>query len=281
MIFLIGAARSGTKFLRNLLAESEAASCVPFDINYVWRYRNESQPDDIISPELATKEIADFISNTITNMARKTSGTASPIVIEKTVSNVFRVPFVYELFPEAKFVHLIRDGRDVALSAARQWEATDSMGYLFDKIRYFPIRNWTYGVWYLKNALRNRRRSNQSTKIWGPRYPGIEKDLGRISTLEIAAKQWSESILAAQNGLNTVPTSQTFVIHYEDLVTDSGHLRDLVSFLGLPDPENILTSYKSQVSKSKGGMWDQLTKESQSNLLKYLKPALLKFGYLA
>jgi hypothetical protein len=35
---------------------------------------------------------------------------------EKTPINVMHIPFLAETFPEARFVHLIRDGRDVALS---------------------------------------------------------------------------------------------------------------------------------------------------------------------
>jgi hypothetical protein len=40
-----------------------------------------------------------------------------PLVGDKTPGYVRRLPLLHELFPEARFVHLIRDGRDVALSA--------------------------------------------------------------------------------------------------------------------------------------------------------------------
>jgi protein-tyrosine sulfotransferase len=35
---------------------------------------------------------------------------------EKTPENIVQLPFLIELFPEAKFVHIIRDARDVAVS---------------------------------------------------------------------------------------------------------------------------------------------------------------------
>lgn len=280
MIFLIGAARSGTKFLRDLLAESEVASCIPFDVNYVWRYRNESAPSDMISPDLATREVAEYIRHTLAYMAERASGRTCPAVIEKTVSNVFRVPFILRIFPNAKFVHLVRDGRDVALSAARQWTAPSDVSYLMEKLRYFPVKNWAYGVWYLKDTLRNRLEKKQEKKTWGPRYPGINEDIGKRSIPEIAARQWSESVFAAHTGFASVPEKQKLSIRYEDLVSDSKYLRQLAEFLELPDIETIVEHYDERVRRDKGGAWDQLPDEEQRRLMSILEPALLKFGYL-
>jgi len=281
MVFLIGAARSGTKFLRDLLAESEAAVCVPFDVNYVWRYRNESLPDDFIPPESADHEIADFIGRTLTRMAQKAAGESRPIVIEKTVSNVFRVPFIYRLFPDARFVHLIRDGRDVTLSAARQWESPSDVGYLFDKLRYFPVRNWAYAIWYIRNALQSRFRKKAVVPVWGPRYPGVDRDVGNLTVLEIAAMQWSKSLLAAREGLAVVPEDQRFSIHYEDLVANPLHLSDLVRFLELPDPARIAERYENTVSRDTGGAWGKLRLDLRSDLMKILEPGLLAGGYIS
>ena len=44
-VFIIGAARSGTKFLRDLGAASPHVDVIPFDINFLWRLGNESAPD--------------------------------------------------------------------------------------------------------------------------------------------------------------------------------------------------------------------------------------------
>lgn len=280
LVFLIGAARSGTKFLRDLLAESESTSCVPYDVNYVWRYRNESRPDDIFPPESASEEVATYVRKTLTRMAHRAAGKSAPIIIEKTVSNVFRVPFILQLFPDATFIHLVRDGRDVALSAARQWESPSKMSYLFDKICYFPIQNWAYGLWYVRNSLRVRLAKKQGTKIWGPRYAGIDQDIGKLTQLEISAKQWSESVTAALDGLTMVPEGQKFCIRYEDLVADSRYLRELIRFLELPDPEHIIAHYDKQVSRSKGGSWVQLSKERKARVMSFLEPTLSQIGYV-
>lgn len=47
---------------------------------------------------------------------------------EKTPMNVMHIPFLARTFPEARFIHLIRDGRDVALSYLDTDFGVDSLG---------------------------------------------------------------------------------------------------------------------------------------------------------
>ena len=52
IVIIIGAARSGTKYLRDVLATAPNAARVPYDINYIWRYGSESHPDDALPASL-------------------------------------------------------------------------------------------------------------------------------------------------------------------------------------------------------------------------------------
>lgn len=279
-VFLIGAARSGTKFLRDLLSSCDSVASVPFDVNYVWRYQNESLPDDRIPPGNANPEISRYIHHTLEKMARRHNGRATPIIIEKSVSNVLRVPFIHALFPQARFIHLLRDGRDVALSAARQWENPSDVSYLLDKIRYFPVRNARYAFWYLWNRIKSRFSAHRGLGIWGPRYPGIEADARTMSPLEIAAKQWSESASAAGRDFALLPERQKFTIRYEDLVGDSRCLLELVEFLNLPDAGTVVARYDDVVQRNKSGAWRQLPRQQQSAVLGQIQHSLRSFGYI-
>jgi hypothetical protein len=49
-IFLVGAARSGTKFLRDILVAGQGTAAVPYDLNYIWRYRVADVSHDILDP---------------------------------------------------------------------------------------------------------------------------------------------------------------------------------------------------------------------------------------
>jgi len=278
-VFLIGAARSGTKFLRDVLAASDFVARVPFDVNYVWRYGNESLPDDRIDDHNATPEIRQYIRATLTRMARRSKGFPAPIVIEKSVSNVFRVPFMFRLFPDAKFIHLVRDGRDVSLSAARQWENPSDARYLIGKIRYFPLRNVKYALWFLKNALSRRSEGSRRFPVWGPRYSGIDRDVAELTAIEIAAKQWSESVLAASEGLALIPDQQKSTIRYEDLVSNVGFLSKLTEFLELPDPDTVIANYNDVLEGGKSGAWRALPETEQSAMLRLIEPQLRQLGY--
>ncbi|MFZ2507561.1 MAG: sulfotransferase, partial [Steroidobacteraceae bacterium] len=182
MLILICAARSGSKYLRDLLGVSAECAVVPYDINYVWRHGNDSAADDALPPEAAGERQTSYIRQVIPRMAGVRNKRDTRLVVEKTVSNSLRVPFVAQIFPDARYVHLVRDGRAVAESARRIWHEPQSNDYLLDKLRYFPLRNYRYAFWYLRNRLRMATGSSGPT-VWGPRYPGIEQDLGSMDLL--------------------------------------------------------------------------------------------------
>ena len=52
-------------------------------------------------------------------LLRRTKNSGIRYLIEKTPSNCFRVGFLAALFPEAKYIQIIRVGRDVAISSMR------------------------------------------------------------------------------------------------------------------------------------------------------------------
>ena len=280
-VFLIGAARSGTKFLRDVLGSSECVSIVPFDINYVWRYGQEERADDCIPPQESTSKAKHYIGRTIRTMARpRLSGRDSSIVIEKTVSNVFRIPYIHRLFPDARFIYLVRDGRDVAESAARMWREPADLGYLARKAYSFPVRHYGYAAWFLMNRLRGLGNRGRRKGIWGPRYPGIVEDLGTSSVIEIAAKQWFESVRAAAEGLEAVPPDKKCMIRYENLVSDPAALRTVLEFIQVPDVSTVVSHFSKELRADLGGKWKLLPPEEQVRILEIQQEALADLGYL-
>lgn len=142
-VIVIGAARSGTKFLRDILAAGAGVAVVPYDVNYVWRIGVGSAPDDCLEPAQLTDRQRRFIRSTLPALAHMKPG---EILLEKTVSNTLRVAFVEAVLPQARYVHLIRDGRDVTESAMRLWQAPPSWGSLIDKFRNMPLANFGYAA---------------------------------------------------------------------------------------------------------------------------------------
>ncbi|MGH7690051.1 MAG: sulfotransferase family protein, partial [Gemmatimonadaceae bacterium] len=196
-LVLVGAARSGTKLLRDLIAEHPAVDRVPYDVNYIWRLGNDSVPHDELGVELATPRVRARIRRHILNFSR-----GAPWLVEKTVSNTLRVDFVDAVFPfpDALYVHLVRDGRDVAESAARQWTAPPDWGAMLRKLPGFPLSMiGGYGMRYAAAALRRAtgRDVVHAAPVWGPAHRDIQHDLTTRPLLDVCALQWQASVLRA------------------------------------------------------------------------------------
>jgi hypothetical protein len=119
-IFLIGAARSGTTFLGDAIGRITEVS-----------YHHEP-----VATKLAGRYVYD--GSWSERRARTYFRTVYAWLLryqldggrrfaEKTPTNAFLVPFLGRTFPDAQFIHLIRDGRDVAASHIRKpWLRADS-----------------------------------------------------------------------------------------------------------------------------------------------------------
>lgn len=215
-IVIIGAARSGTKILRDVLARATGAGAVPYDAGFVWRYGNEQIPHDKLDPETAQPKVVDFIQRYVGRYASPATGA----VIEKTVGNTLRVPFVAAVIPGASFVHLIRDGVDVTESARRQWLEPPDLGYLARKLGHFPVRLVpNYGRKYAASLLTRSRQSGSRVWTWGPRYPGIDQDVRNEPLLTVCARQWRSSVEEARRGLVQVD-APGIEVRYEQLISD-------------------------------------------------------------
>ncbi|GAB3915586.1 hypothetical protein GCM10011575_47060 [Microlunatus endophyticus] len=275
-IVLIGAARSGTKIVRDALAEAAGCGRVPYDIGFVWRYRNERAESDILDPATVTPRIRSFVRDYIERYA--TDGSLK--VIEKTVGNALRLPFVHAVLPDAVFVHLVRDGVDVSESIRRQWLAPAGGRYVMAKMRHFPLRLVpSYGRKYTAAQLhRIARKSRVGT--WGPRYPGIDQDVRRESLLTVSARQWRTSVEYAASQLPQIGVPY-FDVRYEDIVADPpGTLAALLDDLGLPYTDKNLLRTASRFDPGRVGRGaTSLTSEELTELDREIRPVLCRLGY--
>jgi hypothetical protein len=277
-IILIGAARSGTKFLRDLIGAAPGFAAVPYDVNYVWRTGNEGLDHDELDPVGLTEARRGTIRASIKALARRSDDRDT--IVEKTVSNTLRVPFVDAIFPDARFLHLVRDGRAVTESALRMWKAPPDRRGLWRKLKELPPGQYSYVWWFARNYIKGRLSGREGGQVWGPRYRGILDDLARLPLEAVVARQWARSVTAATRDLAALPPERSLTIRYEDLLNNRESIAKLADFVGLGETEGLAARFDSTVDRDNSEKWRNiLTGETLTTIENEAMPALRIHGY--
>jgi hypothetical protein len=86
-----------------------------------------------------------------------------PFVGDKSPGYIRSIRTLHDLFPEARFVHLIRDGRDVAISATR-WAKAERVFRDYPTWPHEPVT--TAALWWERNVRLGREAAEQLPDGW-------------------------------------------------------------------------------------------------------------------
>lgn len=278
-IIIVASGRSGTKMLRGILDSHPHVKCFPREINYIWRHGNCGYPTDELLPEHARPEVVQYIRKRFEALGR---GGRDVRVLEKTCSNSLRIGFVHTVFPEAFFVHLIRDGRAVAESARRNWLGHHSLGYLLEKARWVPpVDVPYYALRYFRYQTARFRSPVHAHGSWGPRFVGLDKLVAERSMIEVCGLQWKTCVQRATAALKYVPPDQTVTVRYEDLVRDPvAQSRKIFEAVGLTFAPECERHVVRELHQSNLRKWhDVLTEEDLRLLMPHIGDVLQGLGY--
>lgn len=273
-VFVIGAARSGTKYLRDLVTESPSTCVIPFDVNFLWRLGSESSPHDELSGSDLSPAQRERVRRSIVRAAAWKPG---KVLVEKTVSNALRVDFVKTIFPEARFVHLIRDGRSVIESVRRVWDIPTTLKYKISKLRYYPWTNLRYAARVVSDSLPGNRTTK---RVWGVRYNGIDKDLESQSRLQICANQWVNCIEISRKQLADVPPTDVLNIRYEDMLQDENVFQGYCDFVGIPSDDSVRQAHGARTRTDTTEKWRGcFTEQDIQEVAPIIDPIQQRLGY--
>lgn len=258
-LFVTGAARSGTHLLATLVHEATGCTYLG-EVNDFWRSTAPRLRHDMIPTGDAIPAVADRFFRTFGSLASAEGDAAW--LLDKTAANSLRLPFLYRLFPDACFVHIIRDGRDVAISVRRKYQGDTrkitkmaepgqasrprpSVGAGLAQLRgklatgLSPRRVLTEPRRYLAAGLRMLGVSARHP--WGPAVPGLEAMIRSHSTLEVAAYQWRCCVEHALSFHAAYPQATYVEIRYEQLLADpEAALAPLWALLKIRTPVSAL-----------------------------------------
>lgn len=114
LAFVVGCARSGTSILGEALAAHPGVEYL-FELSPMWSELIEDREDHRLEAADAAPDLARGAYLALAGAAKGRAATGA-LVIEKNPKHVLRLGFLGVLFPWARFVHILRDGRDVTAS---------------------------------------------------------------------------------------------------------------------------------------------------------------------
>lgn len=279
-VIIIGAPRSGTNMLRDVLTTLPDVATWPCDeINYIWRHGNVRYPSDELPAEFASSRVRRYVQRRFDSVAdRYGAGT----VVEKTCANSLRVEFVDQIVPDARYVFIRRDGMDAVGSALKRWKAEMDWPYVLRKARFIPASDLPYyGGRYFWNRVYRLFSREQRLAFWGPKIDGMEAILARHTLEEVCALQWQRCVERSVAAFERMPGEKYLEVGYEDFVSaPKVELARILAFAGLTVDEAQMESAVAGVSpRSLGRGREALGRDMAQRLGTLVGDTLDRYGY--
>lgn len=280
-VIILGAARSGTNMLRDVLCSLPGFGTWPCDeINYIWRHGNVCHPSDEFTPEQATAPIQRYIRRQFDWVARRYN---AHTVVEKTCANSLRVGFVDQIVREAQYIFIRRNGLDAVGSALKRWTAKLDLVYILRKARFVPPTDLPfYAGRYLGNRLYRLVSREQRLAFWGPKLNGMKELLTRYSLEEVCALQWKRCVDAVTEAFSEMPNDRWVEVGYEDFVRNpEEELSKVIGFLGLKVANELRRQAVAKVTPANIGKGrTALGEKTVKRLMPLIQDTMARYGYM-
>jgi hypothetical protein len=204
-VFIISPPRSGSTMLFETLAQARNVYTIGGESHQLIEGVRALSPQargfdsNRLLAEDATDELAKvlrsrFFAALRDREQRRPDGATRVRMLEKTPKNALRIPFLAQVFPDARFIYLHRDPHQVLASMIEAW---NSGGF-----RTYPqLPDWRGLPWSMLLV------------------PGWRELIGR-PLHEIVAVQWRTTVQLMLDDLERLPRGRWVVTSYDALLTD-------------------------------------------------------------
>lgn len=193
--------------------------------------------------------------------------------IERSGNSITMVKALHRLFPDAKFVHIHRDGREVAMSIRN-----------FMPLRVFFhswIRLRRIGVDLLKTPFRYS--DSLMVNTFAPlisRMMPVEYFLENEPTPEQAGAFWSAMISQGMRDLATVPAENIHTMTYTDLVENPRETIEAFQQFAAPELANDdWLDAAAKLPRQSNPKWQSLSADEIERLERACAPGMKVLGY--
>ena len=218
-VFIISAPRSGSTLLFETLQRAPAIHTIGSESHRLIEsiptlgIADRGFESNRLQAIDATPDVRDELRARFRARAVDRDGTPAPTasrfrLLEKTPKNALRIPFLREVFPEALFVYLYRDPRQVLSSMIDAW--------LSGKFQTYPgLPGWPHAYWSLL-----------LTPGW--------RELAGKPLQEIVAGQWQCATTVMLDDLAALPADRWTALRYDAFIAEpDARIGALCQALGL------------------------------------------------
>ncbi len=275
-IFILGAPRSGTAILADIVRCHPDLASVR-EPRLLWRYGNDTK-SDLLQPRDARPEVVAHIRS---SFAQEVRAQGRRRLLEKLPSNSLRIPFMRQVFPDARILHITRNGPDAIAAIHRRWQEPPKdlrvprqRDRLVRHLREASPRQYPhYARELVRQLMPTALRDMTGIRPWGPRLPGLDGLVRDLDLLDVCSIQWRTCVeLAAHHG-RQLPSGHYLECRVETL--DGEVVRRIGEVCQLGDVDPLLRALNFEYDRSRVlPRADALSDEELRRVMSWIEPTL-------
>lgn len=276
-IFLLGNVRSGTSMMHDLFdTHPEVKSW--YEPRTIWVYADPGRRHDRFDENDASPRVVNYIRGRFLKYQQQHGELR---IMEKTPSNLLRIPYVRAIFPESRFLYLVREPLANISSSELMWQTPVHRHKVWRRLKETPkTQLHHYAARYVVDHTRIRIMRKRYLSVWGVRYPGVYKDIKKMRIEEVIAKQWVACSRQAADDLAAVDPGVVLGMRYEDFVASPveqfGRVLDHFDLSMTPQIERTL---REDIDPGRQDKWRRLDPDVIRAVVPILNDEMERHGY--
>ncbi len=276
-VFLLGNVRSGTTLVQDLFGLHPRVAKW-FEPRTVWMYADPGRDHDRFDSSDASPRVKRYIRKRFLRYQREHD---NKVVMEKTPSNLLRLPYMHAIFPESKYVYVVRHPFAYLSSAEFRWRQAVHLRRVIERFLEAPkTQLHHYAGRLFWDHFRKKVLKTKHVSVWGVRYPGVMDDIKVMSTEEVIARQWARCCDQIEQDIDAIGRDRVHCIRYEDLVANSLEVfTGVLAHFGYEMTDEIETALHEQIDPSRGDKWHRLDPNVIERCLPHMREQMQRYGY--